>query len=67
MQRSALRPAAVANGPLFAAALARYQRRCQLWHSARHRLGDETFFANLAAVERSVADQLAREFGPSRG
>lgn len=40
----------------------RYWRRCQLWASARARLGDEQFFENLGAVERSVADQLAREF-----
>jgi hypothetical protein len=35
-----------------------------LWHSARLRLGDEAFYANLAAVERGVSEQLASEFGP---
>jgi hypothetical protein len=50
--------------PSFDVAWARYHRRCALWHSARLRLGDETFFANLAAVESGISDQLAREFGP---
>ena len=40
----------------------RMQRRNALWHSARLRLGDEKLFANLSAVERSVSDQLSREF-----
>ena len=62
MRRRPRRPP-LANGPLYAAAQARYWRRCQLWANARRRLGDEEFFANLAAVERSVADQLERDFG----
>lgn len=40
----------------------RYWRRCQLWANARLRLGDEKFFANLGAVERSIADTLSQEF-----
>ncbi|KZY44796.1 hypothetical protein A3731_10345 [Roseovarius sp. HI0049] len=39
----------------------RMQRRNALWHSARLRLGDEQFFTNLGAVERSVSVQLHRE------
>jgi len=39
----------------------RMQRRVALWASARARLGDERFFENLGAVERSVAEQLHRE------
>lgn len=45
----------------FLVARGRYWRRCQLWANARRRLGDEEFFKNLGAVERSVAAQLLRE------
>ncbi|WP_111735063.1 hypothetical protein [Roseovarius amoyensis] len=39
----------------------RMHRRNALWASARHRLGEEAFFKNLGAVERSVSQQLERE------
>jgi hypothetical protein len=40
----------------------RYFRRIALWANARARLGDAAFFESFAAVERSVARQLRREF-----
>lgn len=48
---------------LFAAAHARYLRRCQLWHAARLACDDDVQFrAAWHSIADAVADQLAREF-----
>ncbi|WP_288940998.1 hypothetical protein [uncultured Roseovarius sp.] len=56
-------PETPVNLARFLVARERYWRRCQLWANARRRLGDEAFFANIGAVERSIAQQLETEFG----
>lgn len=44
-------------------ALARAQRRRQLWHAARLAAPDDaSFLARLHDIESAVAAQLAREF-----
>lgn len=43
-------------------AIARYQRRCQLWKAARAACPDvDSFRANTGAIERAIAATLARE------
>lgn len=46
-------------------AMARYQRRCQLWKAARAACPDaDSFRASTGAIEGAVARLLADEFGP---
>jgi len=50
------------GGPLLSVAMARYQRRCQLWKAARLACPDyETFRQSCGAIERAIAATLARE------
>jgi len=49
----------------FKVAMARYRRRCQLWHTARLACPDyETFRQSCRTIERAIAARLADEFGP---
>ena len=45
-------------------AMARYWRRCQLWHAARLACPDyETFRASCGAIESAIEARLEDEFG----
>ncbi|WP_417676729.1 hypothetical protein [Pseudodonghicola sp.] len=48
---------------LFNAAMAKKQRRCQLWHAARLACPTyESFRQSCGVIERAIAEQLEREF-----
>ena len=45
-------------------AMARYWRRCQLWHAARRACPNyETFRQSCGAIERAIKARLEAEFG----
>lgn len=62
-RKKSLQPAGLHDAALFAAAQARYLRRCQLWRSARRAFPSyETFRASTGAIEDLISAQLEREF-----
>lgn len=62
-RKISLRPAVLHDAALFAAAQARYVRRCQLWRSARRACPSyDTFRASIRAIEDAISAQLEREF-----
>jgi hypothetical protein len=62
-KQKSLRPAALHDAALFAAAQARYLRRCQLWRNARCACPSyDTFRASVGEIEDAISAQLEREF-----
>jgi len=45
-------------------AMARYWRRCQLWHAARLACPDNaSFLSNMHVIQKAIEDRLEAEFG----